>query len=119
MNIIVHSKTLPVTQAMREFIAKQATKLGKFSQPVQSLQIFLEDRKKHDGMALESKVNIRIQVPGKDIVTSSSSTNLYKAVHDAMEDGARWLRKRKEKFTTKRALKRRARVIERSPMAMT
>ena len=119
MNVMVHSKTVPVTQAMRGFIAKQANKLSKFSQPIESLQLFLEDRRKHDGMALESKVNIQVKVKGKDILASAKAANLYTAVHEAMHDAMRSLRKRKERFTTKRALRRRANRVERSGIAMT
>ena len=119
MNIMVHSKTVPVTEAMRGFIAKQADKFGKLSQPIESLRVFLENRKNHEGVSLESKVNVQVKVRGKDIVTSAKAANLYTAVHEAMHDALRSLRKRKERFTTKRALRRRMTKIEKSGMAMT
>lgn len=104
MNVLVHSKTVPVTEAMRTFIRKQANKLGKFSQPIQSLQVFLENRKNHDGISLESQVNIQLKIPGKDILTSAKAPNLYAAINEAMEDAVRSLRKRKEKFMVRRQL---------------
>lgn len=112
MNVVVHSKTVPVTKAMRRFIEKQAGKVNKLSHKINQFTVFLENRRNHAGLSIESKVNVKLSIPGKDILASAKADNLYTAVNEAMEDAVRGLRKRKERFMSRRQVERRAKRAE-------
>lgn len=102
MDIFVHSKTLPVTQAIRDFIYRQVAKMGKLSQPVKEIRIYLEDIRTSQGTSQESQVKIKVAIPGKDIVTKAHEKNLYTAISAAVADAVRAVRKRKEYRLTKK-----------------
>lgn len=102
MDIFVHSKTLPVTQAIRDFIHHQAAKLRKLSQPIKEIRIYLEDVRTSQGIAQESQVKIKVGVPGRDIVTKAHEKNLYTAISEAVADAVRAVRKRKEYRLTRK-----------------
>lgn len=98
MNISVHSKTISVTGAIREFTARSARKIRRLSQPVQEVRVFLENINTKKGLSQEAMVKIELSVPGKNIIASSKAKDMYAAITLAFEDAARSLRKRKEKL---------------------
>ncbi len=83
MNVIVQSKTIPVTAAMRNFIVKQASRLQRRSTHILKVTVFVElvKKKKNDVQAATAK--FLIDIPGKNIVVQEKAKNLYRAIHDA------------------------------------
>lgn len=98
MNILVHSKSVPVTDAIREFVRKKLISVTKFSKTITHIDVFLDDVKSRKGLIEQAQVMIKIGVPGKDILCRAKNPDLYKAICLAVEDSARWLRKKKEKY---------------------
>lgn len=103
MNVLVHSKTLLVTDALRQFVIKQVLKLGKFSHKVKAVNVFLETAKNKAGLEQEAVAKVQVMIPGKDVVTKSKAQDLYLAVSEAISDARSSLRKRKEKWMDRRA----------------
>jgi ribosomal subunit interface protein len=103
MNILVHSKSLKITDGMREYVTKQVKKLGKFSRKVTSVNVFLESAKNKAGIEQEAIAKIQVMIPGKDVLTRSKAHDMYLAVSEAMRDATRHLRKRKERWMDRRA----------------
>lgn len=106
MNILVHSKNLPVTDSIRTFIGKSVKKVVKLSGRVTEINVFLDTVKTSRGTAQEAEAKVRIIVPGKSILVKSRAHDLYLAISQAMADASRHLRKRKERYLTKRSMQR-------------
>lgn len=102
MRVIVRSKTLEVTKALRDFIVKQAEKVAKSGQKISQITVFLESitRKKND--LRSSSVKFHIDVPGKNIVVKRQAQDMYVAIVDAADRASRYIRKTKEKRLTKK-----------------
>lgn len=112
MNVFVHSKTVPVTEAIRGFVERQVRKISKLSQPITEIRVFLENVRTTQGLNQEAKVKVKIATKGKDILVASKAKDLYFAITEAIEDGARALRKRKEKRMSKRLHHRLKTIVE-------
>jgi ribosomal subunit interface protein len=102
MNVLVHSKTLQVTEGIRTFVSRQVSKISKLSQPVQEIRVFLENVRTTQGLNQEAKVKVKISLPGRDVFVSSRAKDLYFAISQAIEDGARAVRKTKERRIKKK-----------------
>lgn len=103
MRVIVQSKTIEVTAALRAFIRKQVRKLIGKNQHISCVTVFLETvkRRKNDTQAMI--VKLYIELPRKPLVIERRAEDMYKAVVDVTRRASRYLRKRKEKsLTTKR-----------------
>ncbi len=83
MTVIVHSKTLKVTQAIRSAVLHHAQRLLKRFPRVSQINVFLEKaaRKKNDSYA--SQAEFLVKSPGKDVVVKKTAVDLYKAIHDS------------------------------------
>ncbi len=106
MTVIVESKKMKVTQAIRMFAQKQANKLMKLGKGVSQVRIHLEKvaKKKSDSRA--NLVTYCVSIPGKDIVVKKHAADMYAAIVDATEGAVRQLRKSQEKrMTIKRGIK--------------
>ena len=103
MNILVHSKTLPVTDSIRTFVGRQVRKVAKLSGKVLAVNVFLDTVKTSRGLNQLAEAKIRVIVPGKNVMVRSRAHDLYLAISQAMADAAQALRKRKERYLTKRA----------------
>jgi len=106
MTVIVESKKMKVTEAIRMFAQKQAQKLTKISAGVSEVRIYLESvtKKKSDERA--NMVTYCVSVPGKDIVVKKHAVDMYAAIVDATKGAVRKLRKSHEKRTSlKRGIK--------------
>lgn len=102
MNILVHSKSLEVTDGIRQYILRQVRKVGKFSTKIRGVSVFMETVKTSQGLDQEAQVKVQVIVPGKkNVVVSSKANDLYLAISRAMEDAAASVRKRKEKWVEK------------------
>lgn len=98
MKVTVQAKSMPVTAAIRDFVAqKTKSLLGRVSKEAVAIQVYLEKivRKKNDQTSTEAKV--RISVPGKDIVVKEKSHDLYLAMQKALSAASQQLKKLKDK----------------------
>lgn len=102
MNVIVHSKSVPVTQAIRGFVERQSIKIAKLSQPITEIRVFLDNVRTSQGLNQESKVKVKVAVRGKDIVVAAKAKDMYRAITEAIEDATRALRKKKERHLSVR-----------------
>jgi ribosomal subunit interface protein len=97
MHVIVQSKTLPVTDSLRQFIHRQARKLERLGIRISKASIFLEHVGKKDDMS-NAIVKYAVSMPGKKrIVVKRCAADMYQAVVDATDRVIRQLRKAKEK----------------------
>lgn len=97
MDVIVTSKTLQVTQALRAAAIRQAEKLFRFGKKVIKVRVTLEKvtRKRHDIQA--TIVQYQVELPGKRIIVRRKAQDMYEALVDAASSAARQVRKVKEK----------------------
>lgn len=102
MTVIVESKKMKVTEAIRMFAQKQAQKLMKLGKGVSQIRIHLESVAKKKSDARANMVTYCVSVPGKDIVVKKHAVDMYAAIVDATEGAVRKLRKSHEKRTTMR-----------------
>ena len=102
MKVIVRSKTLEVTKALRNFIGQQAQKIAKTGQKISKITVFLESiaRKKND--LRSATVKFDIDIPGKNVVVKRHAQDMYVAIVDAANRARRYIRKTKEKRLTKK-----------------
>ncbi len=102
MNMLIHSSSITVTRALRNFARKQSRKLLKAGSRIVQIDLHLDTiaKKKNDQAASTAKFLIKI--PGKDIVVRRRNADLYTAITDAANRAARALRKRKEKHSQRK-----------------
>jgi len=83
MNIIVQSKTMVITEALRRFVTEHAQKIGERTHKISTITVFLESikKKKNDGHAQIAKFLVKI--PGKNIVVQEKAKDLYFAINRA------------------------------------
>lgn len=106
MTVIVESKKMKVTQAIRMFAEKQANKIAKLGKDVFQVRIHLESVAKKKSDARSNLVTYCISIPGRDIVVKKHAVDMYAAIVDATSGAVRKLRKVNEKrMTTRRKAK--------------
>lgn len=100
MVVLVESKSMPVTTALREAAAKHAQRIFKLSGRVLSVRVSMEavTKKKNDGQA--AVVQYLVQVPGRVIVVRRKAKDIYQALSDAAHHAARQVKKMKERRLT-------------------
>ncbi len=97
MHVIVQSKTLPVTQALRAFVDHQASKLEKLAD-ITKLCVFLENVGKKSNDPQAATVQYLIEIPGrKAVVVRRRAVDMYEAIVDATERAMRQVSKVKER----------------------
>jgi ribosomal subunit interface protein len=97
MNVIVQSKTLVVTEAIRSFATQQAHRLLRKGRKIGQVTVFLEliKRKKNDMSAATAK--FYVDLPGKNIFVQERASDLYLAISQASKRVTRRIGKVKEK----------------------
>ncbi len=100
MRILVASKTLEVTQPLREFTKEQAAKLEKLGQRISKVQVSLDQRVAKSKRDRNSLVKYVVDLPGKTLVTKCKGADMYEAIVDATDKVIRQTRKFKEKKLT-------------------
>ena len=102
MRVIVYSKTMKVTKAIRDFCQKQCAKLLRGGARVARITVFLDiiSRKKSDRTAASAKIHLSL--PGKDLVIRRSAHDLYEAIVDTSNRAARYLREHKQRRVKRR-----------------
>jgi ribosomal subunit interface protein len=101
MRILIASKTLEITKAMRDFANDQARKLDKFGQRISKVQVFLERRVAKSKRDRNALVKYVVSLPGKTLVIKCKAADMYDAIIDATNKVMRQTRKFKEKRLTK------------------
>jgi len=99
MNVIVQSKDVAVTKAIRNFIQLQIErKIFKMNNRVSQIRVYLEHIARKDSDPKRALVKFKALIPGKKpVIVKSTSHNLYDAIVDATDGVARKIRKVKEK----------------------
>ena len=100
MTVIVESKRMKVTSALRSFIEKQTRKLVKLNKNATQVRVHLETIEKKSNDPLSNMVTFLIEIPGKNIVITKRAVNMYDAIVDATTGAVRQLRKHYEKKQT-------------------
>jgi len=101
MRILIASKTLEITKAMRDFANEQALKLDKLGQRISKVQVFLEQRVAKSKRDKNALVKYVVNLPGKTLVIKCKAADMYDAIIDATDKVMRQTRKFKEKRLTK------------------
>lgn len=102
MQVIVQTKTLPVTQALRAFVERQSQRLTKMGLKINKIVVYLENVARKTSDPHRSEVRYRVEIPGKDVVVEKKGNDLYAAITDASLRVARQLSKLKEKHLQRR-----------------
>ncbi|MBU0974307.1 ribosome-associated translation inhibitor RaiA [Patescibacteria group bacterium] len=100
MTVIVESKKMKVTSAIRQFAEKQALRISKLGKSVLEIKIHLEKIRKKNMDESSNIVTYLVSTPGKNIVVKSKSADMYKAIIEATSGAVRKLRKISEKRKT-------------------
>lgn len=106
MTVIVESKRMKVTSALREFVVRQTQKLAKLHKKTTTVRVNLETVKKKSNDPLANSATFRVHIPGKSLVVTRKAVTMYDAIVDAAKAATRQLRKHHEKrFTSRRTAK--------------
>ncbi len=101
MNVIVQSKTLPITQALRSYVEQQTHKLEKYANQVGDIYVFLEHAVGKKSQPYSAKVKYLVTMPGRPaVVVRRKAADLYSGIVDATDRTVRLVRKAKEKRLT-------------------
>ena len=100
MQVIVESKNVEVTSAMRAHAKKQAQKLNKVYKKINLARFFLDNLKKKQNDPKANKVTLKVEIPGKDVVVKEHAVDMYEAINLAVDSALRHLRKKLEKDRT-------------------
>lgn len=97
MQVLVRSKSFPVTAALREFIERQAAQLDKGSWKLLRVEASLEKTRE------QARALIKVMTPHrKPIVVEKVSGDIYQAITEAIDRSHRALRKQRERTLTAR-----------------
>ncbi len=102
MNVIVQSKTMVVTQALRDFANRHAEKFLKTGRQVGQVMVFLEMVKKKKNDLHAATAQFLIELPGKNIVVRERAKDMYQAIATAADHAADQLARAKEKQLLRR-----------------
>lgn len=97
MRVLVASKTLEITQALREFAYEQTQKLDKLNQRISQIKIFLDQQARKTKRSRNALVKLVISLPGKTVVIRHKAHDMYEALVEATDKTVRQVRKLKEK----------------------
>lgn len=98
MKVEVQAKDMRVTVAIRNFVNKQISKLEKFSQQLVGTKVFLENLQRKTGDTHRSIAKMKVELPGKDLLVKSVSSDIYTSIRQVVRNASRHLRKRVEKI---------------------
>jgi len=102
MQVIVESKNLTVTEALRLHILKQAKKIERLKKPISAVRVYLENIAKKSNDPKANGVTIHVEMLGKkDITIQKHAVDMYEAIVQAVEGAASHIRKEAEKQLTK------------------
>ncbi len=105
MTVLVESKQVKVTQALRDFATHQMEKLSKLGKRVQKISVFLETVGKKNNDPSANRVTVQVEVPGKNVIVRKHAADMYEAIVEAAHGAVRRLRKQTERRITLRRTK--------------
>jgi ribosomal subunit interface protein len=98
MQLIVQSKTLPITEGLRHCIERQAGKLAKLGIPISQVRVFLENLSKKRNDTKSATVKYAVRLPGKkEVVVKRHAADMYDAIVDATNRVMREVKEVKER----------------------
>ncbi len=97
MDVLVESKTIPVTDALRALAVKQARRISRLGARVLRIRVIFETIGKKRNDAQATMVQFLVELPGRDVVVRRRARDLYQALIDAAHHTARQVRRAKEK----------------------
>ncbi len=97
MKVLVQAKNIAVTPALAHAVTRQVQKVSHLSPRIQQVTAFLETVKRKRNDARASRVLLKIDWPGKDLIVQRTAFDLYDAIADASDRACRAVRKAKEK----------------------
>jgi ribosomal subunit interface protein len=98
MNVIVQSKTLAISDGLRQCIDRQSRKLNKLGIKIDKVRIFLENLAKKKNDTKSAQVTYAVALPGKkEVVVMRRAADMYEAIVDATNRVMRQVREEKEK----------------------
>lgn len=100
MTVIVESKRIKVTKALRTFVQDQAEKLLKLGKRITQVRVHLESVGQKNNDKNANSATFHISIPGEDIVVTKTAANMYKAIAVTANTAVRQLRKQYEKRRT-------------------
>lgn len=102
MNVIVQSKTMVVTEALRGAATRLAKKFSRRRQKINTINVFIETvaKKKNDMTSATAK--FAVDLPGKNVVVQERAKDAYVALSEAAHAVMRQLGKTKERRITRR-----------------
>ena len=96
MNLHLTGHQLPITPAIREYVAAKLERLTHHFDNVIDVNVIMSVDK------LEQKVEATVHLRGRDIFCESSATDLYAAIDDLVDKLDRTILKHKEKTLSHR-----------------
>lgn len=106
MTVLVESKKMKVTGALRNFAERQARKIAKFKENVTSVRVYLETVAKKKMEKGANIVTYCVSIAGKDVVVTKKAADMYEAIMSATASAVRQLRKvHDKKIKDKRGFK--------------
>ena len=105
MTVLVESKQLKVTQALRDFATRQMEKMAKLGKNVGKISVYLETVGKKSNDPSANRVTVQVEVPGKNVIVRKHAADMYTAIADAAHGAVRRLRKQTERRMTLRRAK--------------
>lgn len=100
MDVIVTSKTLQITQALKAAAIRQARKLLRFGHRILRVRVSLEAVAKKKRNFQAAIVQYQVELPGRDVIVRRQAKDMYEALVDAASSAARQVRKVKERRMT-------------------
>ena len=96
MNLHLTGHQLPITPAIREYVATKLARITHHFDQVIDVSVILSVEK------LQQKIEATVHVRGKDIVCESSAQDMYAAIDGLIDKLDRTIIKHKEKNLTQR-----------------
>lgn len=98
MTVIVESKRLKVTRALRNFVTEQAERLTKLGADITQIRVYLETVRKKSNDPTANIATYVVSIPGKKaMVVKKKAVDMYQAISDGSKEALRRLRKVREK----------------------
>ena len=95
MDIRIKAIHFDVNEKLQDFIEKKVSKLGRFSSEIGKVEVSLKVVKPES--AMNKQVDIRVDVPGKDLFASETCDTFEEAVDKTCEILGRQIEKHKNK----------------------
>lgn len=98
VDTLIQAKNMKPTQALRDFIQDQVSKLPRLGLPINRVKVFLENISRKSNDPQGATVQMEAVIPRRGVITVKSKTHdVYQGIVDATQTLMRHVRKEKEK----------------------